>query len=232
VVTGSWANNVVTISGTPSVSVASPYTYTITLTGGGCSNTATGSITVNQPSAAPTSITGTTTICNGSSTTLTAVGGTLGTGANYQWGTGTVEGTSPLFEQTFPTLTVSPTSTTAYWVRIENTTSPCTINTSGVSKLVTVNQPSIAPTSITGITTICNGNAATLNVAGGTLGTGANYQWGTGAEVGTNPLPGQTAAALTVSPTSTTTYWVRIENTTGPCPVTTGGVTQVVTVNP
>jgi hypothetical protein len=232
VVTGSWANNVVTISGTPPVSGVSPYTYTITLTGGGCSNTATGSITVNQPSAAPTSITGTTTICNGSSITLTAVGGTLGTGANYQWGTGSVEGTSPLSGQTFPTLTVSPTSTTTYWVRIENTTSPCTANTSGVSKLVTVNQPSIAPTSITGITTICNGNVATLTVAGGTLGTGANYQWGIGAVVGTNPLSGQTAATLTVSPTSTTTYWVRIENTTGPCPVTTDGVTQVVTVNP
>lgn len=46
-VTGGWAANVVTISGTPTVSSASPYTYTITLTGGCGTVTASGTITVN-----------------------------------------------------------------------------------------------------------------------------------------------------------------------------------------
>ncbi|MFC0771840.1 Ig-like domain-containing protein [Terrimonas alba] len=188
-------------------------------------------VTVNQPSVAPTSITGTSTICNGSSTTLTAVGGTLGTGANYQWGTGSIVGTSPLVGETSSTLTVSPTSTTTYWVRIENTAAPCTANTGGVTQEVAVNQPSVAPTSIAGTTTICNGSSTILTAIGGTLGAGANYQWGTGSIVGTSPLTGETSSTLTVSPTSTTTYWVRIENTTAPCPASTDGPTQVVTVN-
>src|SRR5204863_331387 len=47
-VTGNWAANVVTISGTPTTTTARPYRYTVTLTGG-CTTppvTATGTITV------------------------------------------------------------------------------------------------------------------------------------------------------------------------------------------
>ncbi|MCF6128201.1 T9SS sorting signal type C domain-containing protein [Flavobacterium sp. AS60] len=205
-------------------SVTDSYGCTASLSG-------TPTVTVNNPSVAPTSISGTTTICSPNSTTLTAVGGTLGTGANYQWGTGAVVGTSPLSGETASTLNISPGSSTTYWVRIESTTSPCTANTSGVTQLVTVNIPSVAPTSISGTTTICNGNSTTLTAVGGTLGTGANYQWGTGAVVGTSPLSGETASTLIVSPSGTTTYWVRIENTTGPCTATTSGVTQAVTVS-
>ena len=186
-------------------------------------------ITVNQPSAAPGSVTGPD-VCNGGSTTLTAVGGTLGTSANYQWGTGAVVGTSPIGGATSSTLTVSPTTTTTYWVRVENTAGPCTPTTSGVTKVVTVAQPSAAPSSITG-PDICNGSSTTLTANGGTLGTSANYQWGTGAVVGTSPIGGATSSTLTVSPSSTTTYWVRIENTAGPCTATTSGVTKLVTVS-
>jgi hypothetical protein len=47
-VTGAWAANVVTISGSPTSTAGSPYNYTVTLTGGTCGGiTATGSITVN-----------------------------------------------------------------------------------------------------------------------------------------------------------------------------------------
>lgn len=183
------------------------------------------------PSVAPTSITApSTTICNGSSVTLTAVGATLGTGANYQWGTGAIVGTSPIGGATSSTLNVSPTSTTTYWVRVENTNSPCSATTGGVTVTVTVNQPSAAPTSITGLD-ICNGSSTTLTANGGTLGTGANYQWGTGAVVGVNPIGGATSSTLTVSPVATTTYWVRIENTTAPCTATSGGVTKLITVS-
>ncbi len=45
-VTGSWAANVVTISGTPTSSAASPYNYTVTLTGGCSIASASGSVTV------------------------------------------------------------------------------------------------------------------------------------------------------------------------------------------
>ena len=52
-VTGSWASNVVTISGTPSAT--GTFNYTITMTGGctGGNNTATGSIIVNSASRSP-----------------------------------------------------------------------------------------------------------------------------------------------------------------------------------
>jgi hypothetical protein len=213
-------------------SPASTTTYFVRYTGT-CNTTtcATVTVTVNNPSVAPSSISGTILYCNPGSTTITAIGGTLGTGANYQWGTGAVVGTSPLAGQTASTLNVSPVTTTTYWVRIENTTTPCTANTGGVTQVVTVNQPSVAPTSITGTTTICSPASTTLTAAGGTLGTGANYQWGTGSVVGATPIGGATNSTLLVTPGSTTTYWVRIENTTAPCTGTTGGVTQVVTVN-
>ena len=47
-VTGSWSANVVTISGTPTTGVGSPFNYTVTLTGGCGTVTATGTITVNS----------------------------------------------------------------------------------------------------------------------------------------------------------------------------------------
>jgi hypothetical protein len=185
-------------------------------------------ISITQPSSGPTSVTGTD-FCYPGSTTLTAIGGTLGTSANYQWGTGSVVGTSPIIGATGSTLTVSPATTTTYWVRIENTNSPCPAITSGLTKTITVSQSSAAPTSITGVN-ICSGSSTTLTALGGTLGTSANYQWGTGSVVGTSPIVGATGSTLTVSPASTTTYWVRIENTLSPCTPTTGGVTKTITV--
>ncbi len=217
---------------TASPTVTTTYWVRIENTAGPCTSATGGTtvtITVIQPSAAPASITGAD-ICNPGSTTLTAVGGTLGTSANYQWGTGNVVGTSPIGGATGSTLSVSPTSTTTYWVRIENTAGPCAATTSGLTRTVTVSQPSAAPTSVTGAD-FCNPGSVTLTAFGGTLGSSANYQWGTGNVVGTSPIGGANASTLTVSPTSTTTYWVRIENTTGPCAATTSGLTRVITVN-
>jgi hypothetical protein len=223
----------VTLSVSPTVTTS--YWVRIVNTNSPCTATTVGvttSLSINQPSVAPTAITGTTPLCVGDNTTLTAVDGTLGTGANYQWGTGAVVGSNVLAGQTASTLSVSPISTTIYWVRIVNTSSPCTANTAGVTLMITVNQPSVAPTSITGANAYCTGNPQiTLTADGGTLGTSANYQWGTGSVVGTNPIVGQTGITLTVSPTTNTTYWVRIENGTAPCGATTGGVTQAVIVS-
>ena len=213
--------------------VASPTSTTLysllVSSSAGCSANATTTVTVNQPSVAPTAITGTTTICNGSNTTLTA-NGTLGTGASYEWGTGSTVGTNPIAGETTASITVSPTSTITYWVRITGTTSPCTVTTSGTTTTVIVNQPSVAPTSISGTTTICNGASTTLSAVGATLGTGATYEWGTGSTVGSSPIAG-TGSSITVTPTATTSYWVRVTGTTSPCATTTDGVTTSVTVN-
>ena len=185
-------------------------------------------VTVNTASVAPTSISGTTTICNGSQTILTAVGGTLGTGANYQWGTGTTVGTSPISGQTASTLTITPGSSTTYWVRIENTTSPCSATTGGVTQLVTVNQKSGDPTSATaGLAAICNGDSTTLTLNGGGGGTGEIIKWYTDSCGGT--LAG-TGNGLSVSPTTTTTYYGRYEDGT-PCNYNSACSSVTITVN-
>ncbi|MBK8340484.1 MAG: hypothetical protein IPK99_11045 [Flavobacteriales bacterium] len=73
-------------------------TYYITV-GSYFSSTATGNLQLNvtatpfTASVAPTGISGTTTVCVGGSTTLTATGGTVGTGATIEWFTGSCGGT-------------------------------------------------------------------------------------------------------------------------------------------
>ncbi|MFV8226812.1 T9SS type A sorting domain-containing protein [Christiangramia aquimixticola] len=99
---------------------------------------------------------------------------------------------------------------------------------------VSINKPSVSPTSIGTSATICRGGNATLTQTGGSLGTGASWKWYS--NPGFTTLVGTSNAAnasLLVSPTTTTTYYLRAESTTGtPCIANIaapGGVT--VTVN-
>ncbi len=200
-----------------------------------CSTTTGGvtqAVTVNTPSTAPTSITGTTTVCNGSTTTLTANGGTTGTSCTYEWGTGASVGSNIIGGATsvsYTTLTLS--TATTYWVRRKDP-SPCSTITGGATQAVTVNSISTAPTSITGTTTICNGATTILTASGGTAGTSCTYEWGTGSTVGSNAVVGATSESYTTPAlSSSTTYWVRRIDPS-PCSTITGGATQTVTVNP
>jgi hypothetical protein len=188
-------------------------------------------LTVNTISTAPTSIIGTTTICSGSTTTLTASGGTLGTGGSFEWGTGSTVGSNIISGATSVSYTtLGLTSNTTYWVRRKDI-APCNTVTGGISQLVTVKTISTAPTSITGVTTICRGSTATLTASGGTLGTGGTYEWGTGSTVGSNIISGANSVSYTtLGLTSNTTYWVRRKDS-APCNTVTGGITQLVTVN-
>ncbi|MBL7814127.1 MAG: T9SS type A sorting domain-containing protein [Saprospiraceae bacterium] len=177
---------------------------------GDCNTTTCASltVTVNTLSTAPASIAGTSTICNGNSTTLTLQGGSAGTGAVAEWFTGSCGGTSA---GTGNSITVSPTQTTTYFVRYSGTCNTTTC----ASVTVTVNMLSTAPTSITGTSTICNGNSTTLTLQGGSAGTGAVAEWFTGSCGGTAAGTGN---SITVSPTQTTTYFVRYS---GICNTTT-----------
>ncbi|MBL7776564.1 MAG: hypothetical protein JNK89_11215, partial [Saprospiraceae bacterium] len=91
--------------------------------------------------------------------------------------------------QTTAVITVSPTTTTTYTV----TATSAEGCTSTATKLVTVNPAPNA--AISGPTSICTGSSATLTASGG-----GTYLWSTG----------QTTAAITVSPTNTTTYTVTV----------------------
>ncbi|MGQ0829516.1 MAG: gliding motility-associated C-terminal domain-containing protein [Bacteroidota bacterium] len=147
--TYSWNTGATTTAIT--VTPASTTTYTLTATTSGCTGSITAEVIVTA-SLSPT-ISGTISICNGQSTTLTANGGTT-----YSWSTGA----------TTAVITVTPASTTTY--TLTATTSGCT---GSITVEVTVN-PTPVPT-ISGTTTICSGNSTTLTASGG----GA-YMWSAG----------------------------------------------------
>ena len=156
-------------------------------------------------SVAPTSISATTNpICSGSSTTLSVNGGSLGSGASWQWYSGSCGGTSA---GSGSSITVSPSATTTYYVRAEGTCNTTTC----ASITINVNTLSTAPTSISATTNpICSGSSTTLSVNGGSLGSGASWQWYSGSCGGTSAGSG---SSITVSPSATTTYYVRAEGT-------------------
>ncbi|MFT5600322.1 MAG: hypothetical protein ACI9N1_000556 [Flavobacteriales bacterium] len=101
-----------TISGTPTANGS--FNYSVTTAGNGCTvATTTGILRVDNASAAPTGISGATTICLGGATALTVTGGALGTGASYQWFTGSCNGVAA---GTGTSINVSPTANTTYYV--------------------------------------------------------------------------------------------------------------------
>jgi len=116
---------------------------------------------------------------------------------------------------------VSATSCSSYtWNGQTYTTSGVynfvTTNAAGcdstVTLTLTINTPSVAATSISTNpgSTILPGGSVMLTVNGGSLGTGASWKWYSGSCGGT--LVG-TGTSITVSPSATTTYFVRAEGT-------------------
>lgn len=91
--------------------------------------------------------------------------------------------------------------------------------------LTSVNTESVVPTGITGTTVICRGGGTTLTLNGGTVGSGATAHWYSGSCGGTSVGTGN---SISVSPTATTTYFVRYEGTCN----NTGCASVTVTVNP
>ncbi|MDD5571648.1 MAG: FG-GAP-like repeat-containing protein, partial [Bacteroidales bacterium] len=140
--------------------------------------------------------------------TITATGGTIcmgqsivisaSGGTTYTWNNGLNTGNPK---------TVSPAITTTYLVTGADANG-CT----GTSSCVVVVNNNITPT--VNSPTICLGAIATLTASGGD-----NYTWTPG---------GQTVPTITVTPPTTTTYFVSATNTFG-C---TGTVVATVTVNP
>ncbi|ACU61218.1 gliding motility-associated C-terminal domain-containing protein [Chitinophaga pinensis] len=143
----------------------------------GCDSTITFTVGVATPPTAPTSVTvGTPGICVTGSTTLTVVGGNLGTQPNgtpnavWRWyaggcGTGTAIGTGA-------TITVNNiTATTTYYVRAESTVGGCG-NTTCASGTVTVYQQPTASNAGPNQTK-CNTPGFTMAANTPTLGTGA-----------------------------------------------------------
>ncbi|MBV9492836.1 MAG: hypothetical protein JOZ54_01220 [Acidobacteria bacterium] len=166
------------------------------------------------------------TINLGQSATLSVTASTSGT-TTYQWFIGPSGNQSqPISGATGTSVTVTPSSTTSYWVRVSN---GCGAANSATATVTVCVPPSI--TAQPQSTTIVIGNSATLTVtASGSAP--ISYQWYTGASPNaSNPIAGATSASLTVSPTVTTSYWVRV---TGSCngTATVNSNTATVTVVP
>ena len=145
---------------------------------------------------------GNTTICSGSSATLTASGGT-----GYAWTTG----------GTTSSIVVSPTSTSSYSVVVSNGSS-CT---DLASVTVTIAPPPVA--SVNSNQTICAGQSATLSASGG-----SNYSWSNGAtttSIAVSPTT-TTNYSVTVSngPSCSSTAFVTITVSPSPVPTISGTI--------
>lgn len=174
---------------------------------GTCNNSACASITVlvDDNSQAPTTVLATnSSICPGDQTVLSIAGGSLGTGADWQWYNGACGGT-PIGSGA--TLAITPSVTSTYYVRAEGTCNTTTC----ANTTITVENASVAATGATvSLNNICSNTSTTLNVNGGTLGSGASWEWYSGSCGGIYVGSG---ASLNITPSSTTTYYVRAEGT-------------------
>lgn len=125
-----------------------------------------------------------------------------------------------------PTFNTGPlVQTTQYWVRVTDTCGGVVHNS--MTATITV-QCTAAPaiTQQPASTAINPGQPTTLSV---TATQAVSYQWYIGTwGVTTSPIAGATNSTLTVAPSTTTNYWMRVSNACG----LTNSVTATVTVNP
>jgi trimeric autotransporter adhesin len=152
-----------------------------------------------------------------------------GTGSTLQWYTAATGGTSISSVSPFDPTGIAgsglPNTNTA---GVYNYYAACSAYPTCRSlATITISAPTVLPTSIAGTGNICAGATATLSLVGGTLAAGASWEWFTGSCGGT--VVG-TGTSITVTPTITTTYYVRATAGTG-CPASTC-VSGTVTVNP
>ena len=175
------------------VSPTTTTSYTVTVTNGVCTGTAVATVNVSNTIVAV--ISGQISLCAGKSSTLTGSGG-----SSYSWNTG----------QTNSSIVVTPTGNTSYTLTAFS--SSCSHDTS-----VTVIVSPMPVAAISGSTTICNGQTATLAASGG-----GNYLWNTGS----------TNSAITVSPTNNTTYSVIVSNAGGCTDTASVLVTTSPNINP
>ena len=144
---------------------------------------------------------------------------------SFQWFQGPAGNTSaPVAGGTSASISVSPTTTTSYWVRVTNSCPGGTVN----SNAGTVTVGPCTPPSISNqpqSRSINPGQSATLTV--GVNGTDPfTFQWFRGQTGDTsNPVPSSNANSITVNPTTTTSYWVRVTNTCSATPVNSAAAT-------
>lgn len=171
------------------------------------------------PATSPLAVLGQTPLCPGVATTFSCLPVT--NAASYGWTF--PAGWTVNSGGTTNVVTATPGSAGNVCVRAENLCG----NSAYVCTPVTLKTNSTPPTSASASPNpVCaSASTTTLSLGGGSLGTGANWNWYSGSCGGT---PVGTGPTITVSPSSTTTYFVRA---VGDCN-TTACASVVYTVNP
>jgi hypothetical protein len=139
-------------------------------------------------------------ICPGDSTTL-SVNGTLSAGATWHWYSASC-GSADIGSGN--SITITPNSTSTYYVRAVNGTCYSNCVSKNIYRYASPGTPNSAGPSVS----ICDDASVTLNV-NGTLGGGSTWKWYADSCGGTNT---GTGTSITVTPDSSTTYYVRAEN--------------------
>ncbi len=208
-VTGSWAANVVTISGTPTSMVGSPFNYTVTLTGGCGTVTATGTLTVVTCSITLTSAAGTNaqTVCNNAPITNIIYTTTTATGATFA---GLPAGITGAWAANVVTISGSSAASGTFTYTVTATGGGCV----GVTATGTITINPVPDVSQPANQVVCNNTAtAAVNFTGSVLGTIFNW---------TN---NQASIGLTASGTGNIASFIATNGTTAP-------VIATVTVTP
>jgi len=219
-VTAAWsgteANGLITISGTPTVSGV--FNYTITVTGScGTPVSATGTITVNPTLNASVSISpSASTVCNGITVTFTASPTNGGTTPTYQW----YKGATLIAGATASTYSYNPAigNTDAINVVMTSDASPCLTASPATSNAITivVNPIKVASVSVAASANpICQGDSVTFTATPTNGGTTPTYKWYNGATV----IAGATAATYTYVPTlgNSDAITVKLTSNASPC---------------
>ena len=167
-------------------------------------------LTMYSPGTPSISPVGPTVLCSGTNATITAApaGET-----SYAWSTAAT------------TQSISASTAATYVVTISDAIGCSPI----LSSVVNVNTKATNPTSVTAsANNFCVGGSTVLTLNGGSAGTAGTVQWYSGSCGGTSVGSGN---GLTVSPTSTTTYYGRYEDPS-PCSDNSTCQSITITVNP
>jgi gliding motility-associated-like protein len=200
-ISGSWNAGVVTISGTPTVNLGSPFSYTITLTGGCGTITDNGTITVNPINTI--NLTSTTnsdnqSVCLNSAITNITYSTTGATGANI---TGLPSGVTGTWNNNNITITGTPSTNSGspFTYSISLTGGCGSITATGQISIITVNTINLTSAVGTDNQSICENNSI-LNITYNTTGaTGATFS---GLPSGVNGSWNNNTITISGSPTS------------------------------